>query len=137
MGLFASVTSLAFAEKTYDYWVLTKAGDFYALMSLFEDDRQEDSIFFEARVRRATESLMHCAGLYRALGVSPKAMIQFRVRYGGLRGRKLWRTSIPTISAVNTLEDRATSQIEFRLDQMEANITQLVKKLCADLFIPF
>jgi hypothetical protein len=59
------------------------------------------------------------------------------VRYGGLRGRTLTSASGMTFPSVTEYEDETISQIEFRLDQLDANITQLVRKLCSGLFMLF
>lgn len=126
----------------YDYWVLTKKGDFYSLMSLFEDDRDVAAIFFDTRIVRTTEALVHCANLYRALGADPKATIQCRIGYGGLRGRRLKSSSPQRLldmdtEPVNQYEDKVNVEVVFRLDQVESEMTQLVRKLCSPLFMLF
>ena len=57
-------------ERSYDYWALTKQGDFYSLMDLFEDGRRENRIFFDTRIVRTTETLMYCSRLFRGLGAN-------------------------------------------------------------------
>ncbi len=136
-GIVASIKREARGGR-YEYWALSRKGDFYGLMSLPEDETPGAAIAFDTRIVRVTEGLLHCANLYRLLGADSRATVQFRVRYGGLRGRTLTSASgIPFFPSVNQNEDETTSQIEFRLDQVESQITQLVKKLCADLFMLF
>jgi len=136
-GIVASVSG-----ATFDYWTLSKGGDFYTLMSLLEDAREQDrsgTIFLNTRVVRAAEALLHCANLYKVLGVEPNAHIEMTVRYGGLRGRLL--TGSPRLflePAKNVHEDEvAIPPLTFRLGVVESEIVELVKKLCEPLFIIF
>jgi cellulose biosynthesis protein BcsQ len=140
-GIAAEIATTGFSGgEMYDYWILTHNGDFYSLMSLFEDDRAEASIFFDTQIIRTSEALLHCANLYRALGVSAKAEIEFRLSHGGLRGRKLrsaGRTMPSLAEHVNKYEDEVSETIRFRLDQIDTELTQLVIKLCSPLFMLF
>jgi hypothetical protein len=124
---------------TYDYWVLTMHGDFYTLMSLFEDDRQQEAIFLESRIRRTTDALLHCVNLYRALGAESTATVEFRISYGGLQGRELKSSGPRSIfeKLVNDQEDSLDLQTTFRLDHVEARMRELVVELCSPLFILF
>ncbi len=126
--------------EKYDYWFLSKQGDFYSLMSLFEDERRESSIFIDTRIVKTTEALMHCANLYRILGADSTATVEFRVSYGGLRGRKL-TSSGPhhqtLITHVNEQENSLDVQTTFRLDQLEARMHELVIEICSPLFMLF
>ena len=129
----------------FDYWTLTKTGDFYTLRSLSEDHREVDrssrSIWFDIRIVRATEALLHCANLYKALGVDPGTHVEMTVRYGGLRGRRLTASSISWIDIAhgeNLHEDMVRiSPITFRLGDVETDIVDLVRKLCEPLFVIF
>jgi cellulose biosynthesis protein BcsQ len=132
--------------KVFDYWTLTRNGDFYTLMALFEDNRDEIRprrvIFADSRIVRATEALLHCGNLYKALGVEPDANIEFTARYGGLKGRSLAIASpnrAALISATqNQLEDEIDiSPVSFRLSSLETDLVELVKKLCEPLFEVF
>lgn len=127
-------------DKMYAFWALTRHGDFYSLMSLFEDDREERVIFFDTRILWTTEALLHCANLYRALGTDSNATIQLRVSYAGLRGRRISSANpgrhIST-EYVNQTEDDVSTEVIFRLDQVETMISELVRKLCLPLFMLF
>jgi hypothetical protein len=140
-GIVAEVKETNHARPTmYDYWVLTKSGDFYSLMSLIEDDLELDAIYYEIRVRRTTEALLHCANLYRALGADPNATVQLRIGYAGLRGRRIKSAGNrrPLLGDfVNQKEDEVSSEVIFRLDQVESEITDLVRSLCRPLFMLF
>ncbi len=141
-GIVAEVKTAGFfgvERKMYDYWVLTRSGDFFTLMSLYEDDLQENAIFFDSRIVRATEGLLHCANLYRALGADSRATIQLRITYGGLRGRQLKSARVRPFfdERTNLYEEEVTSEVVFQLNQLETEITQLVIKLCSPLFMLF
>ena len=149
-GILANVTwaldhSPGGSGHRFDYWILTKAGDFYTLRSLSEDEREVDgstgSIWFDIRIVRATEALLHCANLYKALGVDPGAHVELTVRYGGLHGRTLTTSSaywIGVVAGENLHEDIVRiSPITFRLGDVETDIVDLAKKLCEPLFVIF
>jgi len=132
------------SKRTFDYWTLNKSGDFYALVELFDDsgqDRSGQNLFFDTGILRATEALLHCAGLYKALGVEPNAHVEMTVRYGGLRGRILTdaspsRRNFPRYR--NLHEDEVSvPPITFALGAAEMEIVDLVKKLCEPLFVIF
>jgi MinD-like ATPase involved in chromosome partitioning or flagellar assembly len=123
---------------TFDYWALNRSGDFYTLVSLHEDDvfpaRSGEGISPAARIKRAAEAILHCANLYRALGVDPGAQVALAVRYGGLKGRHVTMPS----SGENLHEDEVSvPAITFRLDALDADLVELVKKLCEPLFVIF
>lgn len=141
-GIVAELKSGDFSgRQKYDYWALTKTGDFYALMSLFEDDRDEMAIFFDTRIVRTTEALLHAANIYRALGADPSSLVDFTVRYGGMRGRILKAASqfiAPPIGEDrNELEGESTVSLSFRLSDVESEIVNLVEHLCEPLFVLF
>lgn len=126
--------------RIYAYWSLNKSGDFYSLMSLWEDDsdevRSQKVIWSDSRIIRAADALIHCSNLYKVLGVEPNTRIEMTVRYAGLRGRKLTDSSL--YIGVNLNEDAVTvSPITFRLGAVETEIVDLVKKLCEPLFVIF
>jgi cellulose biosynthesis protein BcsQ len=145
-GIFARVsTETPFQPgKIFDYWTLSKKGDFYALTTLAEDRLDEDrlrrTVYFEARIEDATEALLHCTNLYKLLGAEPNAHIALTLRYGGLRERTLagrWGDFLPP-PRQNLYEDEVTTDpITFRVGAAETDIVDLVKKLCDPLFIIF
>jgi hypothetical protein len=123
----------------YDYWVLTKVGDFYSLGSLFEDTREEGVLFFNTRIIRATEVIMHCRNLYKGLGVEPGARVTLTLRHGGLKGRILSATGNRHMfpDRRSTHEDEVTTTVTFDVGVGEAEIVSLVKNLCEPLFMVF
>jgi MinD-like ATPase involved in chromosome partitioning or flagellar assembly len=143
-GILAIIAASDHFHHPFDYWTLNRRGDFYTLKSLYEDNSNEDSrlndIKFDVRIQDAAEALSYCASLYKLLGVEPNAHIELRVRYGGLRGRNLagyLRDFVPP-SRKNLYEDEVNiAPIVFRLGSVEAELQELVKALCAPLFVVF
>jgi cellulose biosynthesis protein BcsQ len=133
------------AGHIFHYWTLTKTGNFYALNSLSEDEREIDRsskrILFDIRIHRAAEAILHCANLYRALGVGPGAHVEMTVRYGGLLGRRLAASSVSWADVVggeNLIDDVVIlPPMTFRLGDIESGIVNLVKDLCEPLFVIF
>jgi cellulose biosynthesis protein BcsQ len=125
----------------YDYWTLTKQGDFYGLMSLFEDRRVEGGkvIFFNIRIVRVAEALLYCSRLYRALGANGNSLVRFGLRHGGLKGRELTATENRAWLGENTNlhEDEVDTEIQFLLGTLESQLVDLVQKLCEPLFMVF
>lgn len=123
----------------FDYWSWRRNGDFYIMKSIFEDQRDQDKIFFDTRIVRVTELILYCARVYTKLGVDPTHPIHIEVQYGGLRGR--------TISAANsgrslrptapTTEDEITVRAETTLGKMESDLINVVKELVTPLFVIF
>ena len=94
-GIVAEITLEApEARNSYDYWMLRKNGDFYMLKSIFEDERKENTIFFNTRIVRITETLLYSARLYSGLNVPRDAHYIIGIRHGGLKGRLLSTSSI-------------------------------------------
>lgn len=79
----------AMDRTSYDFWKAFGDGRFYTLMSLFEDERVENSVFWDTRTVRVTEAFLLLARLYRRLGASDNAQVTVTIRHGGLRGRSL------------------------------------------------
>ena len=143
-GIMAQVGREFPERRRFDYWALTKSGDFFTLRSLsedvFDEKRQQWAIWWDFRIIRATEVLLHCSNLYKLLGVEPNAHIQMRVRYGGLRERSLAAREhfSPRQRGRNLYEDEVpVTPITFRLGSIESEIVTLVKRLCEPLFVIF
>jgi hypothetical protein len=105
-------------------------------------NREERVIFFDTRILRATEAFLHCARLYRGLGAEPSAQIELRVRYSGLRGRKLAAASpfrwVGFYAEDKTEEDELfVSPLIFKLSEIDSNLLEMVKHVCAPLFMLF
>jgi hypothetical protein len=126
------------SDESYDYWALTKQGDFYSLMDLFEDSRRENSIFFNSRIVRSTETLLYCSRLFRGLGANGNTRVTLTVRHGGLKGRVLSGASrLLWPGQPLSTEDEVTSEVSFLLSDLDRDLVVLVEKLCEPLFLIF
>jgi len=128
-------------RQSYDYWTLGKNGDFYLLKSIFEDERRENTIFFNTRIVRITETLLYAARLYSGLDVPRDAHYLVGIRHGGLKGRVLSVSSIarrnPPYSDSISSEDEVYSEIETTIEQTESQLVELVEKFTQPLFVVF
>jgi hypothetical protein len=67
-GLVAEVEHSGFSDCVqFDYWAMRRNGDFYLLQNLFEDSRKPDALFFNTRMVRVAEALLHCRNLFNGL----------------------------------------------------------------------
>jgi hypothetical protein len=126
--------------ETYDYWTINRNGDFYSLISLFEDYRKKpENIFFDTRIVRITEVLLYCAKLYSFLGVDTNKKVFFSIRHSGLENRTLIAAnqSRRLRKDYKSLENEVDTTIEFTLNQIESDLVQLVQKITDPLFTLF
>ena len=136
----ANIPSSDNLPDRYDYWVLRENGDFYTLLSLFEDTVSQQKIFTTTRIARVTEAFLHCAGLYKQLGLGPSDRISMRVRHSGLKGRVL--ESSPAFQGLLRparclSENEVSTQIEVSIQEIEEDIVRLVEQMCGPLFVVF
>jgi hypothetical protein len=128
-------------RQSYDYWTLSKNGDFYLLKSIFEDERRENTIFFNTRIVRITETLLYAARLYSGLDIARDVHYLIGIRHGGLKGRVLSVSSIarrdPLSSDSVSSEDEVYSEIETTIEQTESQLVELVEKFTQPLFVVF
>jgi len=127
-------------SESYDYWAIKKTGDFYSLISLFEDQRgQSDKLFFDTRIVRITESILYCARLYSFLGVDRARTVYFAIRHAGLKGREITpanhRRHLRTYE--KAIENEIDTTINFTLEQVETELISLVKEITKPLFVLF
>lgn len=123
---------------SYDYWTLSSNGDFYLLQTLFEDEKEENRIFFNTRIVRVTEALMFAGNLYSNLGTAPEAYLSVRVTHRGLKGRVLSsstpnRDIMPGVSN----EPEASSEIVTTLGTIRTTLVEDVTRLTAPMFMLF
>lgn len=139
-GVHAEVVFDQGDQRSFDLWELRTNGDFYTITSLFEDQRNRpEELFFNTRIVRVTEALLYCGRLYTHLGVDRDARVQMTVRHGGIGGRRI---SSSTITRRISLDYRSAAQtretrVEFALGDLDADLTDLVKKVTAPLFEMF
>lgn len=128
-------------RNSYDYWMLRKNGDFYLLKSIFEDERRENTIFFNTRIVRITETLLYASRLYSGLNVPKDAKYLVGIRHGGLKGRLLSTSSIARRFFPSTdkasIEDEVYTEVETTIEKTESQLVDLVEKFTQPLFIVF
>lgn len=126
-------------RTSYDLWKLFRDGRFYTLLSLFEDERRQDSLFFDTRINRITESLLLLLRIYRRLEVSDTESIDISFRHAGLKDRALRAAntnrsmSLARKAAENVSDVRFTTTVE----ELESNLVGIVKGVTQPLFILF
>ena len=125
-------------RSSYDLWKVFRDGRFYTLLSLFEDDRVPNSIFWEVRISRVTEALWFLARLYRRLGASDTDQITVQVRHAGLAGRTLRAAnSLRHTYPRETAEESVETKLTVPLIDLETNLTDHVKEMVQPLFAVF
>jgi MinD-like ATPase involved in chromosome partitioning or flagellar assembly len=134
-GLVAKVD----AGTIYDYWALTKKGDYYTVSSFFEDERTEGRLFFNTQIIRITELVRHAQKLYAALRADPAAKVELHVRHTGLKGRLLSATQnrVMPFERSNLYEDEVQSSVRFQVGADVSEIVLVVKSICEPLFVIF
>lgn len=126
-------------RRSYDFWKLFGNGRFYTLLSLFEDKRVPDAIFFEVRITRVTEALLLLARVYRRLDASDTDQVTVRFCHSGLAGRTLRAASRSRDmwGERKSTEDVVESSTTTTLADLESNLVSHVKKIVDPLFMMF
>ena len=89
-----------FGEGRYDYWALGRDGRFYFLRT-FEEDSEASTgtsnqpragrvLWWDVRLWRIAETLLHSAVLYRELGVSTDTPYSLTINHEGLTNRAFY-----------------------------------------------
>lgn len=131
--------SSAMERTSYDFWKAFGDGRFYTLMSLFEDQRAENSLFWDTRTVRTTEVLLLLARLYRRLNASDNDQVSVTFRHGGLRGRTLGVANRGRIAPMHpeTSEDIVETPVTTTVSGLETDITTLVRSVIDPLLTVF
>jgi len=128
-------------RQSYDYWTLSKNGDFYLLKSIFEDERKDNAIFFNTRIVRITETLLHTARLYSGFNIPTDAHYLVGIRHGGLKGRVLLTSSPqrrpPPLGRNISAEDEVYTEVETSIEQTESKLVEIVEQFTQPLFVMF
>jgi len=108
-------------------------------MSLFEDERIENSLFWDTRTIRATEGLLLLARLYRRLNASDSDEVSVTFRHGGLAGRALRAVNRNRMMGgyPETKEDIVETSLTTTVIGLETDITTLVRKIIDPLLAVF
>jgi hypothetical protein len=126
-------------RSSYDYWALHNTGDFYLLQSLFEDDRDPHSIFFNSRIVRVTEAFLFTANLYNQLAVPAEAKVSVRVTHRGLAGRVLSSSNPARVlfELSKATEDISQSEIVEEAGKFRDHLVNNVRRITEPLFMLF
>ncbi len=132
-----------------DYWILGKGGEFYSANAFQEDfwepqfgsseGHPERMLWFDIRIWRIAEALLHSANLYKALRVKPDQSYSFSLDHHGLNGREFY-ASEPSYGVrrgrVSSVDRTAWRRI-LTQDQIRASLRELVVEIADDLFVQF
>jgi len=127
-------------RDSYDLWMAFRDGRFYTLMSLFEDERVPETIFWDIRTVRTAEALVFLARFYRRLKASDTDEITVRIRHAGLEGRTLRAADQMRFIArdgITTTEDSIETEIRASLTDLETNLIGFVKQIMDPLLVVF
>jgi len=134
----APANAVADDRRSYDFWKLFNNGRFYTLLSLVEDERAPDSIWFEVRIRRVTEALLLIARIYRRLEASDADRVTVGIRHSGLAGRTLRASSRDRdMRPLTTTEDVVEGLITTSVAELESELVTHVKAIIEPLFVVF
>jgi hypothetical protein len=142
-GIRAVIRTTTFIDR-FDFWSLDRRGYFYLLRLLEEDSdgRVEPgtALYFDTRLWRIAEGLLHCANLYRALELPGETEIRIQIVHRGLQGRILVasdRLRAMTMSGRKSHEDQSSWAKTVPLATIEPNIEALVGEIASELFMLF
>jgi hypothetical protein len=134
-----AVDSDGAGRTTYDYWKLFRDGRFYTLLSLFEDERRPESIFFDTRIHRITESLLLLLRIYERLGIDGDQEVDLSFRHSGLSERVLRaaNSNRAMFDSRKASEDVSETQFRVTLENLEKDLVGIVKRVTDPLFVLF
>lgn len=137
-GITAEIRGKERNRNSYDYWAIRNTGDFYSLISLFEDTRTTDSIFYDTRIVRTTEALLYYFRLLENLKVENDPVIGIQILHRGLAGRKLLPAvsqKIPVLNPKTCDENEVYSSLVVSLSSLKGGaLVENVITLLAPLF---
>ena len=128
----------------YDFWTLRTNGDFYLNKSIYEDsfhrEKKGKALFFDTRIERIAEALLHCTRLYSHLGVQSDSPVHIMIRHSGLKYRLLLATSPErSLTLINRtcVENEIERIYQIPLTTIEADLVSAVKQYAQPLFALF
>ncbi|MFC1929213.1 hypothetical protein ACFLXK_06460 [Chloroflexota bacterium] len=132
-----------------DFWSFRKDGSYYVSRIFEEDFRQpsftsslghpERSLWFDVRIWRIAEVILHSATLYRELGISPNESYILAVNHQGLEEREFY-VSTPSrfVHRGRICKSSSTTWTrEVTQDFVTSNLKSLVYEVANDLFVLF
>lgn len=134
------------AGDRFDYWSLDKSGAYYFLRILDEDTDHDlrrraggPWIYFDTRIWRIAETLLHCSNLYRELELPLETVIAIRVAHSGLKDRLLGVANPMRMMHWNRKceEDEIIWSKAVVLGSIEATLEDLTREAAKELFMVF
>ncbi|MFQ5860602.1 MAG: hypothetical protein ACE5IG_03520 [Dehalococcoidia bacterium] len=135
--------------QTEDFWFLRKDGSYY-VSRLFEEDFEgpsfssseghpERSVWFDIRIWRIAEVILHSAMLYRELGIPPDEPYALTVNHQGLEGREFYVSTARRFVRRGRIcrSTAATWMQELTQDYVASNLKGLVGGVAGGLFVLF
>ena len=132
-----------------DFWSLLKDGSYY-VSRLFEEDfdspsfttsegHPERAIWFDVRIWRIAEVILHSATLYRELGIPPNEAYVVSVNHRGLEAREFYVSTASRFVFRGRIcrSPTATWTKEVTQDYVTSNLKSLVGEVASGLFVLF
>jgi len=132
-----------------DYWVFKRDGSYY-VVRLFEENFEEPSyrssrghperpLWFDMRLWRIAEVVLHSATIYGALGVSPSEPYLLAANHGGLDGRELATSDLRKYVGPGRIcrVTQSRWQREVTQDLVTSTLKQIVYDISNELFMLF
>ncbi len=132
-----------------DYWRFERDGRYF-VARVFEEQfskpdfqtsvgHPEKPLWFDVRVWRIAEAILHSARLYRALGVPPSEPYLLAVNHTGLAGREFWvsRAGFFVRRGRISRAGEAKWSGQVTQDVVETQLSDLVKQVGRGLFALF
>lgn len=132
-----------------DFWVFLKDGSYYVIRLLEENFEKPSftsslghpsrALWFDVRIWRIAEVLLHSVAIYRELGVAPNDPYVLAVNHGGLTHREFYRSSMGRHVMRGRFSQTPTAGWikEVTQDYVTSNLKSLVTEIASDLFVLF
>ncbi|MGD9933288.1 MAG: hypothetical protein AB7T37_06170 [Dehalococcoidia bacterium] len=137
------------SESWEDYWHFRVDGRYF-VSRLFEEDRYpasfqsgdghpERPFWFDTRIWRIAEVVLHSAKLYASLGIPPSERYRLSVKHLGLDGREFWKSDAGRFLRRGRFcrAKRSSWEREVTQDLVVADLPALVFEISEPLFALF
>ena len=147
-GVEARITRYG-SDQTEDYWRFDKDGGYY-VSRVFEEDFEDEPfnssaghpdkvVWWDIRLWRITEIILHSAALYRELGLPADEPYNLAINHHGLKDRHLYysdpRLAAPGEHICRT--ETASWTSELTQDYVTSSIGRLASEVSRSLFVLF